>query len=218
MPRSRGSTVPPSRAEDARTERAHSRLQQRDLGAVIASREAEQRRAHRFLTWLDSAMQARGIVEDARLAQMCGIAKSTITHWRGLENVPSFDVCKALARALSVPPLVVAFYAGHVEPEDLRVVARATGDALVISDALHHGTEAETEWGAAPLPASSALTSDDAMARAKLAIQLMPSLTEEAKWQIIGVLEALVAAAEMRERALRTHPDQPQYPQRGGQR
>lgn len=148
-------------------------------------------RCKRFIAWLDTALRYRNIEDDATLANMCGISKGTITHWRKLENVPSFDVCKALSRALNTPLLGVLVEAGHLGP----------GDFLTIEDPIAGGqrliAQTDGSLGALPVPASDAYDQAAAVDRAKLAIQMVPHLSEDAKWQMIGVLEALSSAAQI---------------------
>lgn len=132
------------------------------------------------------------------LARQAGIAASNLSAWQRTARVPSAETCRALARALGVPVLIVLHYAGHLSVDELSLVIEpGTGQQFLAFQDMDAAPGAAREL--LPLPAEHAPLSPDPVARAKQAILAIPDGTvpPEAKLRLVALLETQVAAAEI---------------------
>ena len=70
----------------------------------------------KFADWLNSELEQRGW-NQSKLAQRAGLGRGTISNVINNVRKPGPEICKAIAKALSVPEEVVFREAGILEPE-----------------------------------------------------------------------------------------------------
>lgn len=159
--------------------------------------QRERRMTSQFGEWLDAAVAAKGW-DMATLADRAGIARSTLSMLRPpSERTPSPATCRKLARALGVPETLVLEIAGHIQPQDVsRSIHAVTGQAI-----LEHRDPETGETSTMQLPAR--ILPVDAVELAKLAVHnISPDvLSEESKWRVSQLIDALTNAQRLEEPA-----------------
>lgn len=68
--------------------------------------------------YLDKAMRAEGVRNDAELSRLSGVKQTQISNWRRGLNRPTADLLDRIARTLNVPAVTLYALAGRMPSDD----------------------------------------------------------------------------------------------------